>query len=98
LRKQLEQKKKAKKTSSKDDKDSPSDDDSTSSDHSSEKRRKSRKKPMFNRCADLLVPLAEPAVGISAFAYLRDRLSGSLEMPSLAQSILHHANPGPASG
>jgi hypothetical protein len=37
-------------------------------------------------------------LGISAFAYLRDRLSGSLEMPSLAQSIRHHANPGPASG
>jgi len=27
-------------------------------------------------------------LGISAFAYLRDRLSGSLEMPSLARSIL----------
>ena len=26
-------------------------------------------------------------LGISAFAYLRDRLSGALEMPSLAQSI-----------
>ena len=25
-------------------------------------------------------------LGISAFAYLRDRLSGSLEMPSLARS------------
>ena len=37
-------------------------------------------------------------LGISAFAYLRDRLSGSLEMPSLAQSILHHANPATASG
>jgi hypothetical protein len=37
-------------------------------------------------------------LGISAFAYLRDRLSRSLEMPSLAQSIRHHANPEPASG
>ena len=37
-------------------------------------------------------------LGISAFAYLRDRLSGSLEMPSLAQSILHHTNPATASG
>ena len=52
------------------------------------------------RAMDIFTTLVQTSkkLGISAFAYLRDRLSGSLEMPSLAQSILHHANPGPASG
>ena len=52
------------------------------------------------RAMDIFTTLVQISkkLGISAFAYLRDRLSGSLEMPSLAQSILHHANPGPASG
>jgi len=52
------------------------------------------------RAMDIFTTLVQTSkkLGISAFAYLRDRLSGSLEMPSLARSILHHANPGPASG
>ncbi len=52
------------------------------------------------RAMDIFTTLVQTSkkLGISAFAYLRDRLSGSLEMPSLAQSILHHANPRPASG
>jgi len=52
------------------------------------------------RAMDIFTTLVQTSkkLGISAFAYLRDRLSGSLEMPSLAQSIRHHANPGPASG
>ena len=52
------------------------------------------------RAMDIFTTLVQTSkkLGISAFAYLRDRLSGSLEMPSLAQSILHHANPGLASG
>lgn len=37
-------------------------------------------------------------LGISAFAYLRDRLSGTLEMPSLAQSILQAAKNADAIG
>ena len=31
-------------------------------------------------------------LGISAFAYLRDRLSGVFGMPSLAQTILQRAS------
>ena len=52
------------------------------------------------RAMDIFTTLVQTSkkLGISAFAYLRDRLSSSLEMPSLAQSIRHHANPGPASG
>ena len=52
------------------------------------------------RAMDIFTTLVQTSkkLGISAFAYLRDRLSGSLEMPALAQSIRHHANPGPASG
>ena len=52
------------------------------------------------RAMDIFTTLVQTSkkLGISAFAYLRDRLSRSLEMPSLAQSIRHHANPGPASG
>ena len=52
------------------------------------------------RAMDIFTTLVQTSkkLGISAFAYLRDRLSGSLEMPSLAQSIRHHANPAPASG
>ena len=52
------------------------------------------------RAMDVFTTLVQTSkkLGISAFAYLRDRLSRSLEMPSLAQSIRHHANPGPASG
>jgi len=37
-------------------------------------------------------------LGISAFAYLRDRLSGAFEMRSLAQSILQAAQTAAASG
>jgi len=33
-------------------------------------------------------------LGLSAYAYLRDRLSGSLELSSLAQSILQAAASG----
>ena len=52
------------------------------------------------RAMDIFTTLVQTSkkLGISAFAYLRDRLSRSLEMPSLAQSIRHHANPRPASG
>ena len=52
------------------------------------------------RAMDIFTTLVQTSkkLGISAFAYLRDRLSRSLEMPSLAQSIRHHANPGPTSG
>ena len=52
------------------------------------------------RAMDIFTTLVQTSkkLGISAFAYLRDRLSRSLEMPSLAQSIRQHANPGPASG
>ena len=37
-------------------------------------------------------------LGISAFAYLRDRLSGAFEMPSLAQAIQIAAQSAAASG
>ena len=37
-------------------------------------------------------------LGVSAFAYIRDRLSGSLDMPSLAQSIFQAAQTTAASG
>ena len=42
------------------------------------------------RAMDIFTTLVQTSkkLGISAFAYLRDRLSGSLEMPSLAQSIM----------
>jgi hypothetical protein len=52
------------------------------------------------RAMDIFTTLVQTSrkLGISAFAYLRDRLSGSLAMPSLAQSILHHASQATASG
>ena len=37
-------------------------------------------------------------LGISAFAYLRDRLSGAFEMPSLAHAIQIAAQSAAASG
>jgi hypothetical protein len=45
------------------------------------------------RAMDIFTTLVQTSkkLGISAFAYLRDRLSGALEMPSLAQSILQVA-------
>ncbi len=51
------------------------------------------------RAMDIFTTLVQTSkkLGISAFAYLRDRLSGSFEMPSLAQSILHHASQSTAS-
>ena len=41
------------------------------------------------RAMDIFTTLVQTSkkLGLSAFAYLRDRLSGSLELPSLAQSI-----------
>ena len=52
------------------------------------------------RAMDIFTTLVQTSkkLGISAFAYLRDRLGGSLETPSLAQSLLHHASQGTASG
>jgi hypothetical protein len=52
------------------------------------------------RAMDIFTTLVQTSkkLGISAFDYFRDRLSGALEMPSLAQSILHHANSATATG
>jgi hypothetical protein len=51
------------------------------------------------RAMDIFTTLVQTSkkLGISAFAYIRDRLSGALEMPSLAQTILQPANTGTAS-
>jgi hypothetical protein len=51
------------------------------------------------RAMDIFTTLVQTSkkLGISAFAYIRDRLSGALEMPSLAQTILQTANTGTAS-
>jgi hypothetical protein len=45
------------------------------------------------RAMDIFTTLVQTAkkLGVSAFAYLRDRLSGTRELPSLAQSILQAA-------
>ena len=52
------------------------------------------------RAMDIFTTLVQTSkkLGISAFAYLRDRLSGSLEMPSLARSIQIAAQSAAASG
>jgi hypothetical protein len=48
------------------------------------------------RAMDIFTTLVQTAkkLGLSAFAYLRDRLSGSFELPSLAQSIRQAAASG----
>jgi len=45
------------------------------------------------RAMDIFTTLVQTSkkLGLSAYAYLRDRLSGSLELPTLAQSILQAA-------
>ena len=45
------------------------------------------------RAMDIFTTLVQTSkkLGLSAYAYLRDRLSGSLQLPSLAQSILQAA-------
>ena len=52
------------------------------------------------RAMDIFTTLVQTSkkLGISAFAYLRDRLSGALEMPSLAQSIRIAAQSAAACG
>ncbi len=52
------------------------------------------------RAMDIFTTLVQTSkkLGVSAFAYIRDRLSGSLDMTSLAQSILQAAQTAPASG
>ena len=52
------------------------------------------------RAMDIFTTLVQTSkkLGVSAFAYLRDRLTGSLDMPSLAQSILQAAQTTTASG
>ena len=51
------------------------------------------------RAMDIFTTLVQTSkkLGISAFAYLRDRLSGALEMPSLEQTIRQTANLATAS-
>ena len=51
------------------------------------------------RAMDIFTTLVQTSkkLGVSAFAYIRDRLSGSLDMPSLAQSILQAAQTAAAS-
>ena len=46
------------------------------------------------RAMDTFTTLVQTSkkLGISAFAYFRDRLSGACEMPSLSQAILQQAN------
>ena len=46
------------------------------------------------RAMDIFTTLVQTSkkLGISAFAYIRDRLSGALQMPSLAQTIPQTAN------
>ena len=48
------------------------------------------------RAMDIFTTLVQTSkkLGLSAYAYLRDRLSGSLKLPSLAQSIIHAAASG----
>ena len=48
------------------------------------------------RAMDIFTTLVQTSkkLGLSAYAYLRDRLSGSLELPPLAQSILQAAASG----
>ena len=48
------------------------------------------------RAMDIFTTLVQTSkkLGLSAYAYLRDRLSGSLELPTLAQSILQAAASG----
>jgi hypothetical protein len=52
------------------------------------------------RAMDIFTTLVQTAkkLGVSAYAYLRDRLSLRFEMPSLAQSILQAAQSAAASG
>ena len=52
------------------------------------------------RAMDIFTTLVQTSkkLGISAFAYLRDRLSGAFEMPSLAQAIQIAAQSAAASG
>ena len=52
------------------------------------------------RAMDIFTTLVQTSkkLGINAFAYLRDRLSGALEMPSLAQSIRIAAQSAAACG
>jgi len=52
------------------------------------------------RAMDIFTTLVQTSkkLGISAFAYLRDRLSGTFEMPSLAQAIQIAAQSAAASG
>ncbi len=52
------------------------------------------------RAMDIFTTLVQTSkkLGISAFAYLRDRLSGAFEMPSLAQVIQIAAQSAAASG
>jgi len=52
------------------------------------------------RAMDIFTTLVQTSkkLGIIAFAYLRDRLSGALEMPSLAQSIRIAAQSAAACG
>jgi len=52
------------------------------------------------RAMDIFTTLVQTSkkLSISAFDYLRDRFSGTLEMPSLAQSIRIAAQSAPASG
>jgi hypothetical protein len=52
------------------------------------------------RAMDIFTTLVQTSkkLGISAFAYIRDRLSGALEMPSLAQAIQIAAQSADASG
>ena len=51
------------------------------------------------RAMDIFTTLVQTSkkLGISAFAYIRDRLSGALQMPSLAQTIRQTANLATAS-
>ena len=48
------------------------------------------------RAMDIFTTLVQTSkkLGLSAYAYLRDRLSGSLELPPLAESILQAAASG----
>ena len=48
------------------------------------------------RAMDIFTTIVQTSkkLGLSAYAYLRDRLSGTLELPPLAQSILQAAASG----
>lgn len=52
--------------------------------------------PRGARAMDIFTTLVQTAkkLGLSAYAYIRDRLSGSLRLPTLGQSILHAAASG----